>query len=210
MQDQDTRSRRVVQLRPDRRSSTPRRFPNGKKLKDAADFDVFILDGAPQASKQTKEMAGTADLLIIPTGDSFEDREPAVELANDLYSGAITGVSGRVDGGTFCRRSRSTSITFPGEPLAITRAAGRVQGPRYRAARSQSRRMTSMRSRRCVSCISDRSALARAFSARNASSLCQFVNFGMRSTTFQRHFLRVLARDLKPGAHFGRTRCDFR
>ena len=46
----------------------------------------------------------------------------------------------------FCRRSRSTSITFPGEPRAITRAAGRVQGPRYRAARS--------RSRRCVSGIS--------------------------------------------------------
>ena len=59
-------------------------------LKDAADFDVFILDGAPQASKQTKEMAGTADLLIIPTGDSFEDREPAVELANDLYSDGIS------------------------------------------------------------------------------------------------------------------------
>ena len=35
-------------------------------------------------------MAGTADLLIIPTGDSFEDREPAVELANDLYSDGIS------------------------------------------------------------------------------------------------------------------------
>ena len=45
-------------------------------LKDAVDFDVFILDGAPQASQQTKEMAIAADLLIIPTGDSFEDREP--------------------------------------------------------------------------------------------------------------------------------------
>ncbi len=59
-------------------------------LKDAADFDVFVLDGAPQASKQTKEMAIIADLLIIPTGDSFEDREPAVELANDLYSDGIS------------------------------------------------------------------------------------------------------------------------
>ena len=58
-------------------------------LKDAADFDVFLLDGAPQASKQTKEMAVAADLLIIPTGDSFEDREPAVELANDLYSDGV-------------------------------------------------------------------------------------------------------------------------
>ena len=58
-------------------------------LKDATDFDVFLLDGAPQASKQTKEMAVAADLLIIPTGDSFEDREPAVELANDLYSDGV-------------------------------------------------------------------------------------------------------------------------
>ena len=60
---------------------------------------------------------------------------------------------------------------------------------------------------RCVSGISDKStrktALQRAFSARNASSLSQFVKIGMRSTTFQRHFFRVLARDLKPGAHFG-------
>ena len=99
----------------------------------------------------------------------------------------------------FCRRSRSTSITFPGEPRAITRAAGRVQGPRYRAARS--------RSRRCVIGISDKStrnsALPRAFSARNASSFVPIVNCGKRSITFQRHFFRVLARDLKPGAHFG-------
>ena len=29
------------------------------------------------------------------------------------------------------------------------------------------------------------------------------VNCGTRSTTFQRHFFRVLARDLKPGAHMG-------
>ena len=61
-------------------------------VKDATDFDVFILDGAPQASKQTKEMASVADLLIIPTSDSFEDREPAVELANDLYSDGINPV----------------------------------------------------------------------------------------------------------------------
>ena len=38
---------------------------------------------------------------------------------------------------TFCRRSRSTSITFPDEPRAMTRALGRVQGPRYRAARAR-------------------------------------------------------------------------
>ena len=100
---------------------------------------------------------------------------------------------------TFCRRSRSTSITFPGEPRAMTRALGRVQGPRYRAARS--------RSRRCVSGISDKStrnsAKARAFSARNASSLNQLLDRGPRNTTFLGHNFRVLARDLKPGAQMG-------
>ena len=100
---------------------------------------------------------------------------------------------------TFCRRSRSTSITFPGEPRAMTRALGRVQGPRYRAARS--------RSRRCVSGISDKStrnsAWARAFSARNASSLNQLLDRGPSNTTFLGHTFRVLARDLKPGAQMG-------
>ena len=96
----------------------------------------------------------------------------------------------------FCRRSRSTSITFPGEPRAMTRAAGRVQGPRYRAARS--------RSRRCVSRISDKStrnsAKARAFSARNASSLNQLLDRGPSNTTFLGHTFRVLASNFKPGA----------
>ena len=55
---------------------------------------------------------------------------------------------------TFCRRSRSTSITFPGEPRAMTRALGRVQGPRLSS-------RPSSRLRRKVS----RSALIAAFSA---------------------------------------------
>ena len=100
---------------------------------------------------------------------------------------------------TLCRRSRSTSITFPGEPRAITRAAGRVQGPRYRAARS--------RSRRCVSGISDKStrnsAKARAFSARNASSLNQLLDRGPSNTTFLGHTFRGLACNLKPCAQMG-------
>ena len=106
---------------------------------------------------------------------------------------------------TFCRRSRSTSITFPGEPRAMTRALGRVQGPRYRAARS--------RSRRCVSGISDKSTrnsvLHRAFSARNASSLNQLLDRGPSNTTFSGHTFRVLARDLKPGAQMGALDCFF-
>ena len=59
----------------------------------------------------------------------------------------------------------------------------------------------------CVSGISDKStrktALKRAFSARNASSLSQFVKIGMRSTTFQRHFFASWPADLKPGAQMG-------
>jgi chromosome partitioning protein len=49
-------------------------------------YDLYIFDGAPQASKQTLEVARHCDLVIIPASESLEDREPAVVLANDLYS----------------------------------------------------------------------------------------------------------------------------
>ncbi len=53
---------------------------------EAPRYDLYIFDGAPQASKQTVEVARSCDLVIIPASDSLEDREPAVVLANDLYT----------------------------------------------------------------------------------------------------------------------------
>lgn len=53
-------------------------------LKEAGNFDVYIFDGAPHASKDTAEVAKAASLMVIPTSDSDEDLEPAVLLAHDL------------------------------------------------------------------------------------------------------------------------------
>jgi len=50
----------------------------------ASDADVLIIDGAPHASAETVEIARASDLLIIPTGLSLDDLEPAVTLANTL------------------------------------------------------------------------------------------------------------------------------
>jgi chromosome partitioning protein len=56
---------------------------------EAQRYDLYIFDGAPHASKQTLEVAKNCDLVIIPSSDSLEDREPAAVLANDLYASGI-------------------------------------------------------------------------------------------------------------------------
>lgn len=54
-------------------------------LARANDYDVMIFDGAPLASKATADMAEACDLLVIPTGLSLDDLNPAVELADALH-----------------------------------------------------------------------------------------------------------------------------
>lgn len=51
----------------------------------ADDYDAMIFDGAPLASKATATMAEACDLLVIPTGLSLDDLNPAVELADALH-----------------------------------------------------------------------------------------------------------------------------
>lgn len=58
-------------------------------LKNAEDFDAYILDGKPHASVETLEVAKVSDLVIIPTGQTKDDLRPAVELANDLANQGI-------------------------------------------------------------------------------------------------------------------------
>lgn len=53
-------------------------------LKDAPNFDLFIMDGAPHATKATKEIAKEADILILPTGLALDDMEPQINLAHEL------------------------------------------------------------------------------------------------------------------------------
>ncbi|MEL6775260.1 MAG: hypothetical protein AAFP23_10875, partial [Pseudomonadota bacterium] len=53
-------------------------------LAEAKRFDALILDGKPNASEQTVEIAQAADLAIIPTGQTLDDLHPGVLLAHAL------------------------------------------------------------------------------------------------------------------------------
>lgn len=53
-------------------------------IEDAARFDVVILDGKPNASDQTYEIASASDLVVIPTGQTVDDLHPGVVLAHAL------------------------------------------------------------------------------------------------------------------------------
>lgn len=56
-------------------------------------FDLVVIDGAPHSTRGTLDAAIASDLVIIPTGSSLDDLEPAVllarELANSLNSEMI-------------------------------------------------------------------------------------------------------------------------
>jgi chromosome partitioning protein len=58
-------------------------------LDDAPRFDVMILDGKPNASEQTLEIAQAADLVVIPTGQTVDDLHPGVMLAHTLRKKGI-------------------------------------------------------------------------------------------------------------------------
>ena len=53
-------------------------------LEEAPRFDGLILDGKPNASEQTTEIAMAADLVVIPTGQTVDDLHPGVVLAHNL------------------------------------------------------------------------------------------------------------------------------
>lgn len=60
-------------------------FPSVRSaLEEASRFDALILDGKPNASDQTVEIAKAADLLLIPTGQTVDDLHPGVVLAHSL------------------------------------------------------------------------------------------------------------------------------
>lgn len=55
----------------------------------AKGFDIVVLDGAPNASKLTLEMAEVADKIIIPSGTSRFDLRPSARLALELIDSGI-------------------------------------------------------------------------------------------------------------------------
>ena len=59
-------------------------------LDEAGRFDVYIMDGKPNASEQTLEMAEASDLVVIPTGQTVDDLYPGVVLAHTLRKKGVT------------------------------------------------------------------------------------------------------------------------
>ncbi|MCG7551598.1 ParA family protein [Pseudoalteromonas sp. Of7M-16] len=53
-------------------------------IKQSENYDLFIFDGAPTASRETKEIAKQSDLIIIPTGLGVDDLKPSVMIAHNL------------------------------------------------------------------------------------------------------------------------------
>ncbi len=58
-------------------------------LKQSDNYDLFIIDGAPTASRATLEVSKVSDLIVIPTGLSLDDLKPSVLLANNLKKGGV-------------------------------------------------------------------------------------------------------------------------
>ena len=58
-------------------------------LAEAPRFDALIMDGKPNASEQTHEIARVADLTVIPTGQTLDDLHPGVVLAHGLRKKGI-------------------------------------------------------------------------------------------------------------------------
>lgn len=58
-------------------------------VEEASRFDALILDGKPNASEQTIEIAKASDLVVIPTGQTVDDLHPGVVLAHSLRKKGI-------------------------------------------------------------------------------------------------------------------------
>ena len=58
-------------------------------LAEADSVEVLIIDGAPNADKNTMAIAKAADLVIVPTGITLDDRRPAIRLIRELVAKGI-------------------------------------------------------------------------------------------------------------------------
>ena len=58
-------------------------------LNDAQSFDIYIFDGAPHSSNETRQACQASDIIIIPTSEGLDDLQPSVILANNLLKEGI-------------------------------------------------------------------------------------------------------------------------
>ena len=55
-----------------------------KALAESETLDLLVFDGAPHSTQATKEIANACEMVVIPTGLTLDDLEPAVLLAHEL------------------------------------------------------------------------------------------------------------------------------
>ncbi len=98
------------------------------KVKDAIDeagrFYVYVVDGAPHASKDTQEVAKVADLIVFPVGASLDDLNPSIRLAHELVK------SHNIDRG----RIAFALIRVPDNEAEVDRARNYITDSGYRVA----------------------------------------------------------------------------
>jgi len=58
-------------------------------ISDSKNHDILIFDGAPHATRVTKQIAEVSNLILLPTGSSLEDLKPQIRLAHGLISSDI-------------------------------------------------------------------------------------------------------------------------
>lgn len=61
----------------------------GEALREADEFDYFVVDAPARASKGTLEIARVADLVVQPTGASLDDLRPAVRVFHELKAAGV-------------------------------------------------------------------------------------------------------------------------
>ena len=59
-------------------------------LKVADTYDLVVFDAPPHSTNGTLQIAKRSDLIIIPTGTSLDDLEPAFRLAKELQQEGIS------------------------------------------------------------------------------------------------------------------------
>lgn len=58
-------------------------------LREAAGFDLYLMDAPARASKGTLEIARASDLVIQPTGAGLDDLKPATRLYHELKAAGV-------------------------------------------------------------------------------------------------------------------------
>lgn len=77
-----------------------------RAIRDAAHYDLMILDGPAFAEAGGKTMAEASQLVIMPTGYSLDDLDPQIETAYDLEN---VGIPAKKIIFVFCRAQGSDS-----------------------------------------------------------------------------------------------------